>query len=242
MKVLLILMALAIPGIASAEDITLLSMTDSSGETQDFSMKLQILIFMTAISLLPIFLLMMTPFTRIIIVLSILRQALGLQQTPPSKLLIGIALILSILIMKPEWTQMYEEAFVPFDNDEITMQEAIARAEVPMRKFMLRQTNEESLEQMLSIADEPLVMDEEDVPFSALVPAFVLSELKTALQIGFTIFIPFLVIDIVVASILMAMGMMMLSPLIISLPFKLMFFVLADGWSLLVGLLTASFG
>jgi len=241
MKLLFLLAALAIPEIAGAEELTLMSVTDGD-DTQDYSIKLKILLFMTALTLLPVMVLMMTPFTRIIVVLGILRQALGLQQSPPNRLLVGMALILTILIMKPQWTEIYEEAFVPLDNSEITLQESIARAEIPVRDFMLRQTNEDALQQMLQIANEPLTMTKEEVPFSALLPAFVLSELKTAFQIGFTIFIPFLVIDLVVASILMAMGMMMLSPLIISLPFKLMIFVLADGWSKIVGMLTTSFG
>jgi flagellar biosynthetic protein FliP len=241
MKLFLILAAILGPNIAMAQDLTLFSVTDGT-TVEDYSIKLKILIFMTMLSFLPAMVLMMTPFTRIIIVLSILRQALGLQQSPPNKVLLGIALTLTILIMRPVWTEIYEDVIVPMDNSEITLQEGFAIAEVPIRDFMFRQTNEKALEQMLKIADEPLTLTKAEVPFSALLPAFVLSELKTAFQIGFMLFIPFLVIDLIVASLLMAMGMMMLSPLIISLPFKLMIFVLVDGWSMTVGTLTNSFG
>lgn len=241
MKLLIILLSILAPEFALAQDLTLFTVSDGES-TEDYSIKLKVLFFMTTLSFLPAMMLMMTSFTRIIIVLSILRQALGLQQSPPNKVLVGISLTLTILIMRPVWTEIYEEAVVPMDNSEITLQEGIARAEVPIRDFMLKQTNEKALEQMLKIADEPLTLTKEEVPFSALLPAFVLSELKTAFQIGFMLFIPFLVIDLIVASLLMAMGMMMLSPLIISLPFKLMLFVLADGWSMTVGTLTNSFG
>ncbi|HDT6079836.1 TPA: flagellar type III secretion system pore protein FliP, partial [Aeromonas veronii bv. veronii] len=161
---------------------------------------------------------------------------------PPNRVLIGISLILTVVIMRPVWTDMYQNAFVPYDQNEITLSEGIAKAEKPLRKFMLAQTREPDLEQMLRISGEPTTVAKEDVPFGVLLPAFVLSELNTAFQIGFMLFIPFLVIDLVVASVLMAMGMMMLSPLIISLPFKLMVFVLVDGWSMTVGTLAASFG
>lgn len=228
------------PSIASA-DISLFSV-DHGPDSDEYSVKLQILLLMTALSFLPAMLLMMTSFTRIIVVLAVLRQALGLQQSPPNRVLLGIALTLTLLIMRPVWQDIYQNAFVPYDADEITFQDAVARAEIPMRSFMLKQTRESELEQMLRIADEPLTLAPEAVPFSVLMPAFVLSELKTAFQIGFMIFLPFLVIDLVVASVLMAMGMMMLSPLIISLPFKLMIFVMVDGWTMLVGTLTASFG
>src|SRR5690606_17548843 len=166
----------------------------------------------------------------------------GLQQSPPNRVLIGIALALTILIMRPVWVDIYQNAFMPFEQDEITLQEAFGRAEKPLRGFMFSQTKESDLEQMLRIANEPLTLTQDEVPFSVLLPAFVLSELKTAFQIGFMLFLPFLVIDLIIASVLMAMGMMMLSPLIVSLPFKLMIFVLADGWSMTVGTLTASFG
>ncbi|MDV2078620.1 flagellar type III secretion system pore protein FliP [Marinobacter xestospongiae] len=238
---MLLLLALLVPGLAWGQDLPLFSVTDGDS-TQDYSIKIQILLLLTALSFLPAMLLMLTSFTRIIVVLAVLRQALGLQQSPPNRVLVGIALVLTLLIMRPVWTDIYANAFVPYEQDEITLKEAFVRAEQPLRGFMFKQTHEADLEQMLRIANEPLTLAQDEVPFSALLPAFVLSELKTAFQIGFMLFIPFLVIDLVVASVLMAMGMMMLSPLIISLPFKLMIFVLADGWSMTVGTLTASFG
>lgn len=237
----ILLALLVFPSVSSAEGLTLFSVTDGT-ETQDYTIKLKILLMMTLLSFLPAMLLMMTSFTRIIVVLGILRQALGLQQSPPNKVLIGIALTLTLLIMRPVGVDIYENALVPYDNSELTFEEAAKRAEVPIRDFMLKQTGESELEQMLLIADEPTTLEKADVPFTVLMPAFVLSELKTAFQIGFMLFIPFLIIDLIVASVLMSMGMMMLSPLIISLPFKLMVFVLADGWSMTIGSLTASFG
>ena len=238
----LLLAILVFAGIFPAQaELTLFSVTEA-GVKQEYNIKLQILLLMTALSLMPAMLLMLTSFTRIIVVLAILRQAMGLQQSPPNRVLVGIALTLTILIMKPVWTEIHQEAFIPFDNEEISLELALEKAKAPLQTFMLAQTRETDLEQMLKIADEPPVTSAENIPFFVLMPAFVLSELKTAFQIGFMLFIPFLVIDLVVASVLMAMGMMMLSPLIISLPFKLMVFVLVDGWSMTVGTLTASFG
>jgi len=237
----LLMLALLLPGAAIAQDLSLFSVTN--GEvTEEYSINIQILLLLTTLSFLPAMLLMLTSFTRIIVVLAVLRQAIGLQQSPPNRVLVGIALALTILIMRPVWVDIYQNSFVPYDQEEITLQEAFSRAEQPVRKFMFSQTKESDLEQMLRIANEPLTLTQDEVPFSALLPAFVLSELKTAFQIGFMLFIPFLVIDLIVASVLMAMGMMMLSPLIVSLPFKLMIFVLADGWTMTVGTLTASFG
>lgn len=237
----MLLALLVLPSVSFAEGLTLFSVSNGA-ESEDYTVKLKILILMTMLSFLPAMLLMMTSFTRIIVVLGILRQALGLQQSPPNKVLIGIALSLTLLIMHPVGADIYENAVVPYDNGEISGEVAAQRAATPVRDFMLRQTGESELEQMLLIANEPTTIAKEDVPLSALIPAFVMSELKTAFQIGFMLFIPFLVIDLIVASVLMAMGMMMLSPLIISLPFKLMVFVLADGWSMTIGSLTASFG
>lgn len=226
--------------LAQAADFTMFSTTTPAG-TEDYNIKLQILLLMTALSLLPTMLLMMTSFTRIIIVLSILRQALGLSASPPNRVLVGIALTLTVLIMRPVWTDIYEHAFKPYDANQMTFVDAVQAAEKPIRSFMLKQTREKDLEQLLRIADEPTTLKADDVPFSVLLPAYVLSELNTAFQIGFMIYLPFLVIDLVVASVLMAMGMMMLSPLIVSLPFKLMIFVLVDGWAMTVGSLAASF-
>ncbi|HHF0558431.1 TPA: flagellar type III secretion system pore protein FliP [Vibrio antiquarius] len=240
---LLVLVSLlfAFPTMAADNSLTILSVSD--GDTQqEYSVKLQILLLMTALSFLPAFILMATSFTRIIVVLAILRQALGLQQSPPNRVLVGIALALTLLIMRPVWSDIHENAFQPYDNGEITLIQAFSVAEKPVREFMLAQTHQSSLEQMLRIANEPLDQNVEDISFAVVLPAFVISELKTAFQIGFMLFIPFLVIDLVVASVLMAMGMMMLSPLIVSLPFKLVVFVLVDGWAMTVGTLSASFG
>ncbi|ENM5751229.1 flagellar type III secretion system pore protein FliP [Vibrio mimicus] len=229
------------PTYAADNGLTILSVSDGATE-QEYSVKLQILLLMTALSFLPAFILMATSFTRIIVVLAILRQALGLQQTPPNRVLVGIALTLTLLIMRPVWTDIYKNAFQPYDNGEITLVQAFSVAEKPVREFMLAQTHQNSLEQMMRIANEPIDQNVEDISFAIVLPAFVISELKTAFQIGFMLFIPFLIIDLVVASVLMAMGMMMLSPLIISLPFKLVVFVLVDGWAMTVGSLSASFG
>ncbi len=236
-------MALLCPflSIASDSGLTLFSVTD--GETQqEYSVKLQILLLMTALSFLPAFILMATSFTRIIVVLAILRQALGLQQSPPNRVLVGIALALTLLIMRPVWSDIHQNAFLPYEAGTITLSQAFSIAEKPVRQFMLRQTQQNSLEQMMRIANEPMDTSLDDISFAVVLPAFVISELKTAFQIGFMLFIPFLIIDLVVASVLMAMGMMMLSPLIISLPFKLVVFVLVDGWAMTVGTLSASFG
>jgi flagellar biosynthetic protein FliP len=235
---LLALLLLAVP--SQAADVSLFSVSPGADGGQDYHVKLQILFFMTLLGLLPSLLLMMTSFTRIIIVLAILRQALGLQSSPPNRVLLGIALALTLLIMRPVWQQVYTEAFVPYDQGTMTLSAAIEKAEVPLRRFMLTQTRENDLEQVLRIAQEPLTLKPDEVPFGVLMPAFVLSELNTAFQIGFMLFIPFLVIDLVVASVLMAMGMMMLSPLVISLPFKLLLFVLVDGWTLTVNTLVTS--
>ncbi len=245
--ILLLLTALALllfsqPTLAADNNgLTLLTVTDGNSH-QEYSVKLQILLLMTALSFLPAFILMATSFTRIIIVLAILRQALGLQQSPPNRVLVGIALTLTILIMRPVWTEIYSKAFVPYNKSEITLVDAFSIAEKPLRKFMLAQTQKSALEQMQRIANDPVDQKAEDISFAVVLPAFVISELKSAFQIGFMLFIPFLIIDLVVASVLMAMGMMMLSPLIISLPFKLMVFVLVDGWTMTVGTLAASFG
>ena len=220
-------------------DISLFSLDDS--ETgQVLSIKLQILIMMTLLGFLPAMLMMMTSFTRFIIVLAILRQAMGLQQSPPNQVLIGIALCLTMLVMRPVWQEIYHDAYEPFQNDAISMDQGLQVAKKSLSGFMLAQTHKASLETMVSLAGEELPDNLEDLDFSLLLPSFVLSEVKSAFQLGFMIFLPFLVIDLVVASVLMAMGMMMLSPMMISLPFKLMVFVLVDGWALLMGTLTSS--
>ncbi|OEY67077.1 flagellar type III secretion system pore protein FliP [Marinobacter sp. X15-166B] len=218
--------------------------TVTPGESEgvaEYSVTLQILAVMTALTFLPAMLMMMTSFTRIIVVFAILRQALGLQATPSNQILLGLALFLSIFIMKPVLEEANRVALQPYMAEEISPLEAVARASEPFRAFMLAQTREDDLALFIRIADEQYHSAEE-VSFWVLMPAFVTSELKTAFQIGFILFIPFLIIDMVVASVLMAMGMMMLSPIIISLPFKIMLFVLVDGWALIIGTLAASYG
>ncbi|QFI36673.1 flagellar type III secretion system pore protein FliP [Moritella marina ATCC 15381] len=209
--------------------------------SQEYSVSLQILAMMTALSFIPAALIMMTSFTRIIIVLSILRQALGLQQSPSNQVLVGITLFLSFFIMSPVFERINDNAVQPYLNEELTSMQAFEQAKLPMQQFMLAQTRVTDIDTFMRIAKVEANSPEE-VPFRVLIPAFVTSELKTAFQIGFMVFVPFLIIDLVVASILMAMGMMMLSPMIVSLPFKLMLFVLVDGWSLIMGTLAGSFG
>lgn len=215
--------------------------TDENG-LQNYSVSIQILLLMTLLTLLPALLMMMTSFTRILVVFAILRQALGLQQTPSNQILLGLALFLSFFVMTPVLQQINTEALQPYLSEEMTAGEALAQAEIPVRGFMLAQTRESDLSLFMDLSQSAPVATQDEIPFTVLVPAFVTSELKTAFQIGFMLFIPFLVIDLVVASVLMAMGMMMLSPIIISLPFKIMLFVLVDGWAMVIGTLAASFG
>ena len=214
---------------------------DVAGGGKTYSLSIQVLALMTVLSLLPALLLMMTSFTRIIIVLSILRQALGTAQTPSNQILIGLSLFLSLFIMTPVFTQAYQNAYQPYMAETISADEALEKLKQPFHQFMIAQTREDDIGLFSRIANDEPYVTPNDVPFTVLMPAFLTSELKTAFQIGFMLFIPFLIIDLVVASVLMAMGMMMLSPLIISLPFKLMLFVLVDGWSLVIGTLAASF-
>ncbi len=228
------------PSLVQAQDVSLFTINDPSG-TSDYSVKLQILVLMTMLSFIPAFLIMCTCFTRIIIVLSILRQALGLQQSPPNQVLVGLALIFTILIMRPVWTDIYENAYEPYANDQMTLMQALDRGAIPLREYMVAQTQTRTLEQVTQIAGENMADKDEEIPFLILLPAYVLSELKVAFQIGFMVFLPFLIIDLVVASVLMSMGMMMLSPLIVSLPFKLLVFVLVDGWGMIIGSLAQSF-
>lgn len=211
------------------------------GGSQTFSLSLQALLFLTALTFLPAILLMMTSFTRIIIVLSLLRQALGTVQTPPNQVLVGLSLFLTFFVMSPVLDKVYTEAYKPFSDEKIGFNDAMDRAVVPLRAFMLRQTREADLALFVKLSESPSPKEANDLPMKVLVPAYVISELKTAFQIGFVVFIPFLIIDLVVSSVLMSMGMMMLSPVIISLPFKLMLFVLVDGWNLLIGSLVRSF-
>lgn len=222
--------------------IPAVKLTQNPDGSQDYTVTIQILALMTALTFIPSFLIMMTAFTRIIIVFAILRQAIGLQQTPSNQIMMGIAIFLTIFIMMPVFNQVNVAAIQPYINEQMTFVDAFQAASRPFHEFMLSQTRESDIDLFMRISGTEAVAKPEDIPFFVLSPAFVTSELKTAFQIGFTLFIPFLVIDIVVASVLMAMGMMMLSPIIISLPFKIMLFVLVDGWAMVIGSLAASFG
>ncbi len=206
-----------------------------------YSVPIQTLLFFTALSFLPALLLLMTGFTRIVIVLSLLRQALGTQAAPPNQVIIGLSLFLTFFVMAPTFDKVYEQAWVPYSKGTMPVDEALKAGVKPLREFMLKQTRQSDMQLFTRLAKLPADVKADDVPLTVLVPAFVTSELKSAFQIGFMIFIPFLVIDMIVASVLMSLGMMMLSPVLVALPFKLMLFVLADGWNLLLGSLAASF-
>jgi flagellar biosynthetic protein FliP len=229
---------------ASAEDLSLsaLKLTTNPDGTQEYSVTLQILIFMTALSFIPAAVIMMTSFTRIVVVMAILRQAFGLQQTPSNQVIIGLTLFMTLFIMTPVYNKIDETAIQPYLAEQLTSIEAIDRGKIPLRAFMLEQTRLKDLQTLAEMAGIESVDKVTDLPMTVIVPAFIISELKTAFQIGFILFIPFLIIDLVVASILMAMGMMMLSPMIVSLPFKLMLFVLIDGWNLVIGTIATSYG
>lgn len=216
--------------------------TPAAGGATSYSLPVQTLLVFTALSFLPAMLLLMTSFTRIIIVLSLLRQALGLQTTPPNQVLVGMALFLTFFIMGPTVDRIHAEAYKPFAEQKIPFEEAVQRGADPLRQFMMKQTRETDLAMFARMAQSEEKIDAAQAPMRVLIPAFVVSELKTAFQIGFLVFIPFLIIDIIVSSVLMSMGMMMLSPVLVALPFKLMLFVLADGWNLMIGSLVASFG
>ena len=228
-----------LPEVGWSANLPIMESRVNGGVTQ-LSMKTEIFILMTLLGLLPMMALMMTTFTRFIIVLALLRSALGLQQGLPTRVLTGVALILTLLVMRPVGERLWTEAFEPYEQDKIGLMEALKRAEKPMSDFLLAQTHEAALKQVSALAKEGPVAQPQDHAFTVKVAAFVLSELKTAFMIGCVLFIPFLVIDLVVSSVLMAMGMMMLSPLVISLPFKILLFVLVDGWSLTVNTLVTS--
>jgi flagellar biosynthetic protein FliP len=212
----------------------------SAGSTS-YSVPVQTLLFFTALSFLPAVLLMMTSFTRIVIVLSLLRQALGTQAAPPNQVVIGLSLFLTAFVMAPTIDKVYADAYQPYAENRIAFDEALRRGESPVRGFMLKQTRQADVMLFARLGKVDPAVKTADVPFKVLVPAFVTSELKSAFQIGFLVFLPFLIIDMIVASVLMSLGMVMLSPVLIALPFKLMLFVLADGWNLLIGSLAASF-
>nr|WP_279387022.1 flagellar type III secretion system pore protein FliP [Parashewanella spongiae] len=230
-------MAIAQDGILPAVTVS----TGADGSTQ-YSVTMQILLLMTALSFLPAMVIMLTSFTRIIVVLSILRQAIGLQQTPSNQVLIGISMFMTFFIMSPVIDKVYDQGVKPYMNNGYTIEQAFHAGKKPLMEFMLSQTRMTDLETFVEISGYKNINSPEEAPISVLIPAFITSELKTAFQIGFMLFVPFLVLDLVVASILMAMGMMMLSPMIVSLPFKIMLFVLVDGWGLVMGTLANSFG
>jgi flagellar biosynthetic protein FliP len=231
------------PLIAGAADpgLPAFTSTPAAGGGQTYTLTIQTLLFMTALTFLPAVLLMMTAFIRIIIVLSLLRQALGTMQAPPNQVLIGLSLFLTFFVMSPVLDRIYVEAYKPYIEQKLDFVQAIEKGSGPLKTFMLRQTRQEDLALFVRLSNSQPLQGPDAVPMKVLVPAYVISELKTAFQIGFVIFIPFLIIDMVVASVLMSMGMMMLSPMVISLPFKLMLFVLVDGWNLMIGSLVQSF-
>ena len=239
---LFIALLLMAPLFVYAEGLPIMNVVTGKGGTQSYSLTLQLLGLMTVLTLLPSMLLMMTSFVRIIIVMSILRQALGTGQTPPNQVLVGLSLFLTLFIMQPVFSDVYNNAILPFMNQNMPFEQALAAAEEPIRGFMMAQTREEDISMFMEIArSKTELQGPESVPFTTLVPAFMTSELKSAFTIGFLIYIPFVVIDLIVSSVLMSMGMMMLSPMMISMPFKLMLFVLVDGWSMLMGSLASSF-
>jgi flagellar biosynthetic protein FliP len=241
-RLLIPLLLMLLSGFVSAQEgLPIVNMTSGTDGEVQYSLTLQLLALMTVLTLLPSLLIMMTSFVRIIIVMSLLRQALGTAQTPPNQVLLGLALFLTIFIMSPVLTEVYDEAITPYYQDQISLETALETAQQPIRTFMLNQTRETDIAMFAEIAGNDDIEDPADVPFTTLVPAFITSELKSAFAIGFLIYIPFVVIDLVVASVLMSMGMMMLSPMMISMPFKLMLFVLVDGWTLIMGSLAASF-
>lgn len=242
-----IFLALALIALPSTEafaqnlGLPALSSTPAPGGGQTWTLSVQTLLLLTALTFLPAIVLMMTGFTRIIIVLSLLRHALGTQSSPPNQVLIGLALFLTFFVMAPTADKIYAEAYQPLAEGKISTTTALERGATPLRAFMLKQTRESDLALFVRISGAPVPASADELPMKIIVPAYVTSELKTAFQIGFVVFIPFLIIDIVVASVLMSMGMMMVSPSVISLPFKIMLFVLVDGWQLLIGSLVQSF-
>lgn len=242
-SLLLLTLLLALVPAASAATAGLPAFTSTpvAGGGQAYSLSLQTLLLLTSLSFLPAVMLLMSSFTRIIIVLSLLRSALGTPSAPPNQVLIGLALFLTFFVMSPVLDKIYSEAYLPFSENKLTLEQAFDKGSAPLKTFMLRQTRETDLALFVKISNSGPLQSADQVPLRILVPSYVTSELKTAFQIGFVVFIPFLIIDMVVASVLMSMGMMMVSPSVISLPFKIMLFVLADGWNLLIGSLVQSF-
>jgi flagellar biosynthesis protein FliP len=226
---------------AQAPGLAAVTSTPAAGGGQTYTLSLQTLLLLTSLTFLPAVVLMMTGFTRIVIVLSLMRQALGTPAAPPNQVLVGLSLFLTFFVMSPVLDRIYTDAYQPFSENRITMDQALERGVVPLRTFMLRQTRESDLALFVKLSSDPAPERVEDISMKVLIPAYVTSELKTAFQIGFVVFIPFLIIDMLVASVLMSMGMMMVSPVLIALPFKIMLFVLVDGWNLLIGSLAQSF-
>ncbi|QWV95779.1 flagellar type III secretion system pore protein FliP [Geomonas oryzisoli] len=242
---LLVALSLILAATAGAEPLSLPTVSVGVGKVSkpaDVSVALQIFFVMTVISLAPSLLMMTTSFTRIVVVLSFLRSALGTQQAPSNQIVVGLSLFLTFFIMAPVWQQVNTQALQPYKAQTITQEEALKRGVAPLRKFMLSQVREKDLALFINLSKLPRPRNADDIPTMTLIPAYMVSELKTAFQIGFLIFIPFLVLDMVVASVLMSMGMMMLPPVMISLPFKILLFVLVDGWGLVIGSLVKSFG
>ena len=232
---------LAVPVLADAQVLPAVTSSPAAGGGTQWSLSIQTLLLLTGLTFIPALLLMMTSFTRIIIVFSLLRHALGTQTSPPNQVMVGLALFLTFFIMAPVGERIYNEAYIPLTENKLNFTDALNRGAVPLRAFMLKQVREADLATFTRIARQPAPEKVDDIPMRILIPAFVTSELKTAFQIGFIVFIPFLIIDMVVASVLMSMGMMMMSPVMVALPFKLMLFVLVDGWQLIIGSLVASF-
>jgi flagellar biosynthesis protein FliP len=241
-RLILTLLFLSLPAVAMAQGFPALTLTEGAEGETTYSLSFQIVALMTALTVLPSLVLGMTAFTRIIIVLSILRQALGTQQTPPNQVLVALALFLTFFVMQPTMTQFYDEALSPYLDGQMPADQAVETGTRIIKAFLIENTRQNDLMMFQQLAGDGPYATQDEVPLSVLLPAFMTSELKTAFQIGFLIFLPFLVIDMVVASILMALGMMMLSPMLVALPIKLLLFVLVDGWALTVGSLAATYG
>jgi flagellar biosynthetic protein FliP len=238
---LVLVLLMVWPSFASAQGLPGITSTTGPGGAQTWSLSVQMLMLITSLSFLPALLLSMTSFTRILIVLGLLRTAIGTQSSPPNQVLVGLSLFLTFFVMSPVFDKVYSDAYKPFSENRISAEKALERGVEPFKQFMLKQTREADLALFAKLANVGSMDGPEQVPLRILLPAYVISELKTAFQIGFTIFIPFLIVDLVVASVLMSMGMMMVPPATIALPFKLMLFVLVDGWQLLIGALAQSF-
>jgi flagellar biosynthetic protein FliP len=232
---------LLLPAISAAQGLPGVMTTPGPNGSQTWSLSVQTLVLLTSLSFLPALLLSMTSFTRILIVLGLLRTALGTQSSPPNQILVGLSLFLTFFVMAPVFDKVHTEAYKPFSENKISAEQALDKGIEPFKQFMLKQTREADLALFAKLANAPQMDGPEQVSLRILLPSFVISELKTAFQIGFTIFIPFLIVDLVVACVLMSMGMMMVPPATIALPFKLMLFVLVDGWQLLIGALAQSF-